>query len=265
MRTQFTGIARAAESFRPATACSGHAASAALQCAIRHTFTQARCAGLADLTKLGVFVVASDGLRMLKTLIFGFLLGVVGTVAAAYYVPVVDQHRESSVISVATNGGNTESFRINIPTDRIMVGAPKQAEPLPPGLRWPADEMFDGVRVELFKVRNTLDAVVGVASRMVADSDAIEDSVEWVLHLPARGTFYVTMPVQPQDGVRRVGTLRAGTREFGPMQGKVSERWVPNTDADEVDAPDGYIELETSFVGAFSDDVTETALREGTL
>jgi hypothetical protein len=202
---------------------------------------------------------------MLKTLIFGFLLGIVGTVAAAYYVPVVDQHRESSVISVAPNGGNTESFRINIPTDRIMVGAPRQADPLPPGLNWPADELFDGVRVELFKLRNTEDAVVGVASRMVADSNTIEDSVEWVLHLPARGTFYAAMPVQPADGVRRVGTLRAGTREFGPMQGQVSERWVANTDKDEVDAPDGYIELETSFVGTFSEDVTETALQEGAL
>jgi len=202
---------------------------------------------------------------MLKTLIFGFLLGIVGTVAAAYYVPVVDQYREASVIAVTPNGGNTESFRVNIPTDRIMIGAPRQAEPLPPGLQWPVDELFDGVRVELFKLRNTEDAVVGVASRMVAESDAIEDSVEWVLHLPARGTFYVTMPVQPADGVRRVGTLRAGTREFGPMQGSVSERWVANTDNDDVDAPDGYIELETSFVGTFSDEVFETALREGAL
>ena len=201
---------------------------------------------------------------MLKTLIFGFLLGIVGTVAAAYYLPVVDQHRESSVISVAPNGGNTESFRINIPTDRIMVGAPRQAEPVPPGLRWPADELFDGVRVELFKVRNTHDTVIGVASRMVADSDGIEDSVEWVLHLPARGTFYVAMPPEAGAGGSRVGALRAGTREFRPMQGKVAERWVPNTDDDDVDAPDGYIELVTSFVGTFSDDVTESALKEGT-
>ena len=200
---------------------------------------------------------------MLKTVIFGFLFGIVGTVAAAYYVPVVDQHRESSVISVAPNGGNTESFRINIPTDRIMVGAPKQAEPLPPGLDWPADEIFDGVRVELFKLRNSADAVVGVASRLVVDSDAIEDSVEWVLHLPARGTFYVAMPAQVADGARRVGVLRAGTREFSPMQGNVSERWVAITDNDDIDAPDGYIELETSFVGTFSGDVTETTLREG--
>jgi hypothetical protein len=205
-----------------------------------------------------------DQASMLKTVTLGFILGIVGTVAAAYYVPVVDQHRESSVIAVAPNGGNMESFRINIPTDRIMVGAPKQAEPLPPGLDWPADEFFDGVRVELFKLRNSANAVVGVASRMVADSDAIEDSVEWVLHLPARGTFYVAMPVQTADESRRVGTLRAGTREFSPMQGKVSERWVAITDNDDIDAPDGYIELETSFVGTLSDDVTETALQEGT-
>ena len=202
---------------------------------------------------------------MLKTIIFGFLLGIVGTVAAAYYVPVVDQYRESSVISVAPNGGNMESFRINVPTDRIMIGAPMQAEPLPPGLRWPTEEMFDGVRVELFKVRNTRDTVIGVASRMVAVSDQIADSVEWVVHLPARGTFYVTMPAQPADGDRRVGSMRAGTREFRPMQGAVSERWVPNTDNDDPEAPDGHIELVTSLVGTFSDDVTETALTEGAL
>jgi hypothetical protein len=200
---------------------------------------------------------------MLKTLIFGFLVGIVGTIAAVYFVPVVDQHRESSVISVSPNGGNTESFHIDIPTDRIMVGAPKQSEPLPPGLRWPEEEQFDGVRVELFKVRNAREAVIGVASRMVADSDQIEDSIEWVLHVPARGTFYVTMPAEPADGIRRVGALRAGTREFRPMQGELSERWVPNTDDDDIDAPDGHIELVTSFVGAFSDNVTESAVTEG--
>jgi hypothetical protein len=202
---------------------------------------------------------------MLKTLIFGILLGVVGAVVAAFYVPVVDQHRESSVISVSPNGGNTESFHINIPTDRIMIGAPGQAEPLPPGLQWPADERFDGVRVELFKVRNARKSVVGVASRMVADGERMEDSVEWVMHLPARGTFYAAMPAELADGERRVGMLRAGTREFRPMQGEISERWVPNTDDDDADAPDGHIELVTSFVGTFPGDVTASALMESAL
>jgi hypothetical protein len=47
------------------------------------------------------------------------------------------------------------------------------------------------------------------------------------------------------------------------LKGKVSERWIPNAGDDSVNAPDGYIELETSLVGAFSDDMTESALREG--
>ena len=65
------------------------------------------------------------------------------------------------------------------------------------------------------------------------------------------------MPPESVDGVHRVGTLRAGTREFGPMHGRVSERWVANTDDDEEGAPDGRIELVTSFVGEFADDVSE--------
>lgn len=202
---------------------------------------------------------------MFKTLVFGFLFGIVGTVVAAYYVPVVDQHRESSEISVFPNGGNTESFHISIPADRIMTGAPGQAEPLPPSLQWPADELFEGIRVELFKVRNTRETVIGVASRMVADSESIADSVEWALHFPARGTLYVSMPAEPADGDRRIGTLRAGTREFRPMQGEVSERWVPNTDDTDADAPDGYIELVTSFVGTLPDDVTAGAATENGL
>jgi hypothetical protein len=193
---------------------------------------------------------------MIKTLIFGFLLGIVGTIAAVYYLPVVDQHREASIITVAPNGGNTESFYMNIPTDRIMVGAPDQAEPLPPGLEWPVGEVFSGLRAELFKIRNSDETVIGVASRAVTQNEEFGDSIEWVVHLPARGTFYISMPPESVDGVHRVGILRTGTREFGTMHGRVSERWVANTD-DEEDAPDGRIELVTSFVGEFADDVLE--------
>jgi len=194
---------------------------------------------------------------MFKTLIFGFLLGIVGTIAAVYYLPVVDQHRESSIIAVATNGGNTESFYMKIPMDRIMVGASSQAEPLPQGMEWPAGEVFTGLRAELFKVRNSDETVIGVASRVASESKDFGDTIEWVVHLPARGSFYVSMPPESVDGVHRVGTLQAGTREFGPMHGRVSERWVANTDDDDEDAPDGRIELVTSFVGEFADVLPE--------
>lgn len=194
---------------------------------------------------------------MFKTLIFGFVAGLVGTIAAVYYVPVVDLHREPSVVSVTPNGGNTESFHVNIPMDRIMVGSPNQATPLPPGLDWPDIDSMAGVRTELFKLRNARDMVIGVASRIAMESDRFGDGIEWVVHLPARGTFYLTMPPESADGVHRVGTLRAGTREFQPMRGSASERWVANTDDDEEDAPLGRIELVTSFVGTFVDEVPE--------
>ena len=63
---------------------------------------------------------------MFKSFIAGILLGVAVGVAALYYVPAVDQVREQSMIEVKPNGGNIESFHINVPTDRIMVGAPNQ-------------------------------------------------------------------------------------------------------------------------------------------
>jgi len=202
---------------------------------------------------------------MLKSLILGFLLGIVGMVAAVYYVPVVDQYREASVITVEPNRGNSESFYISVPMDRILVGVPDRAEPVPPGLDWPSEALLDGVRVELFKVRNSRNTVIGVASRVAAHSDRIGDSIEWVLHLPARGSIYVSMPAQSADGVHRVGDLLAGTREFQAMHGTVSERWVANVDDGAEDAPEGRIELVASLVGEFSDNVTQSALAEGVL
>ena len=183
---------------------------------------------------------------MFKTFIAGIMLGVAGAAALLYSIRVVDQSREPSLIVVHPNHGNTESFHINVPMDRIMTGAQHQAEPLPPGLEWPEDPQFAGVRAELFKIRNSKDAVVGVASRLSATGEA-GDLIEWMLHLPARGSVYVTVEPEPIEGGFRVGELRAGTREFSKLYGQVTERWVANTTGFE-DAPAGRIELITAFV-----------------
>ena len=194
--------------------------------------------GKANLTKLGT---------MFKTFVAGILLGVVVVAAALYFIPVVDQSRESSLIVVHPNHGNTESFHVNVPMDRIMIGAQDQANPLPPGLDWPEDALFDSVRTELFKIRNAKDKVVGVASRVAASDEVNSETIEWVLHLPARGSIYVDMQPEPREGGYRVGALHAGTREFAPLVGQVTERWVADTSGYE-DAPAGRIELITAFV-----------------
>lgn len=185
---------------------------------------------------------------MLKTFVTGLVLGIAVAIAAVIYVPVVDQYRERSIITVAPNGGNIEAFHVNVPIDRIMIGAPGQSEPLPAGLDWPQDEELAGLRAELFKIRNSSDVVVGLASRMAA-ADAEKGSIiEWVLHLPARGSAYISMLPQVAEEGFRTGELRAGTREYAGLQGRVVERWIA-APATETDEDSGRIELMTTFVG----------------
>lgn len=162
-----------------------------------------------------------------------------------YAIPAVDQHREVSFVMVAPNGGNSETFHINIPSDRVMAGGPQQAS-LPAGLNWPDDEILGGVSAEIFKIRNTRDTVVGVAARTVArEGDA--DRLDWVIHLPARGSLYVNMNPAAEDGGYRIGTIRTGSRELDSMSGQLTERWIPDTSGAE-DARAGRIELSATYV-----------------
>lgn len=183
---------------------------------------------------------------MIKTYITGIVLGVAGVMVGLYMIPVIDQHREVSVIAVAPNGGNTETFQVNIPMDRILVGSAGAKTQLPADLTWPDVAAFDGSRTELYKLRNSRNAVVGIASRISASNNAVGNIVEWVLHLPARGSMYVTInPTSAAAG--RSGKLRAGTREFDGMVGTVSERWVADTSITD-DSSAGRIELLANYV-----------------
>ncbi len=55
------------------------------------------------------------------------------------------------------------------------------------------------------------------------------------------------MDPQAAEGGYRIGGLETGTREFKPLTGIVTERWVADTSGYE-DAPAGRIELITAFV-----------------
>lgn len=189
---------------------------------------------------------------MIKSLITGLLLGIAIGATAIYFVPVVDQARERSIIEVTPNGGNREVFHANIPDDRIVIGLPNQVEPVPRGLEWPNDELFANTRTELFKIRNANDIVVGVASRIAA-SDSDGATVEWTFHMPARGSGYVLMRPKPEGQAYRDGELRSGTREFANFVGDVTERWVASNSSGD-DGPVGKIELSTSFVALFEDE-----------
>ena len=184
---------------------------------------------------------------MIKTFLIGLVLGAVAAAGALYAFPAVDQAREPSLVSVAPNGRNIESFHVNVPMDRVLVGAPGQADAGPDGLEWPNDAALDGVRTQMFKIRNAHDSVVGIAARTAATRGE-EDIVDWIVHLPARGSVFASMEPNLREGGFRDGVIQAGSREFSRLRGSLTERWVADASGDE-DAPQGRIELQATYFG----------------
>ncbi|HEX7061489.1 MAG TPA: hypothetical protein VF200_05930 [Woeseiaceae bacterium] len=180
---------------------------------------------------------------MVKSFNFGIVFGIAATAAALWFVPAVDQHREPSIVAVEANGGNRETFHVNLPDDRIVAHGGGAAA-VPAELHWPASAVLAGVEAEVFKLRDAHDVVVGLASRLAGPGDATGSVLEWSLHLPARGTVYAVMQPGAPTGDYREGVLRAGTREFAKLEGRVLERYVPDVAAD-----GGRIELTTVLVG----------------
>lgn len=185
---------------------------------------------------------------LFKTFNLGILLGIAAAAAFVYLYPLVDLHRESSLIAVHANGGNSESFHIRLPGDRIMAGVPGLPESTPPGLEWPDHDFLANIQTELFKVRNENGIVVGAASRMAGSSEQHGLFVEWAVHLPARGSMFLTMASSPSADGFREGSLRAGTREFLNLHGTVLERFVQESDDPDFEST-GRLELLAALVG----------------
>ncbi len=137
---------------------------------------------------------------MIKTFYFGIALGLLGAFALTYSVPVVDLHREPSLISVRTNGGNAETYRIDLPRDRILIGLTGVDNALPAGLDWPAEELFGDLQTEMFKVRDRNDVVIGVASRLASASEATGRSLSgrYICRREAPSTCKWTSHRQPR-------------------------------------------------------------------
>jgi len=184
---------------------------------------------------------------LFRTFVIGIFLGLLGAGALIYFAPAVDLHRETSLIAVQPNGGNAETFRINLPRDRIMVGLPGADNTIPSGMSWPSGAEFGNFQAEMFKIRDRNDVVIGVASRLASAADGEESFIEWTLHLPARGTMYVQMDLTPSIEGYRNGVLLTGTRDFESLSGSVREQFVADVEADDYDT-EGRIELMTALV-----------------
>jgi hypothetical protein len=183
---------------------------------------------------------------LFKSFSVGLVLGLVAAAGLLSVVPAVDLVRERSIVSVQSNGGNSETLHVNLPLDRVLAGRADLENPVPPGLDWPDNEFLSGTNTELFKIRNADEKVVGVASRIVGGGD--QPFVEWAVHMPARGTMYLVLADAANASGVRIGSLRSGTREFALLNGVVTERYIA---ADETpnDGIRGRLELMTSLVG----------------
>lgn len=196
---------------------------------------------------------------MFKLFMLGVFAGLAGAAALLYVVPVVNLDREVSIISVQPNGGNREEFHVNLPGDRLMAGVGGQAGGFPAEIDWPDHLDVEPSQTELFKVRNSNDRVIGIASRLAAGG--AEPFVEWVVHLPARGTMYLHLDSTVDDGGVRRGSLRGGTAEFETRRGNAAEQFVA---ADGDAAGDDRLLLVTALVGRL-EDLPEPIIEEGAL
>lgn len=190
---------------------------------------------------------------MFKTFILGIILGVAAAGAMAHFLPAVDLYREDSLVSVKPNGGNTESFHILIPRDRVVVGRAGAEEAVPPGLAWPENPDFAGLHAELFKIRDRNDRVIGIANRFASATEDSGPFIQWSLHFPARGTMLLQMQINPNEDGYRVGTMHAGTREFAELTGRVREQFTTDIEATDYDVT-GRINLVAEFIGPQDED-----------
>jgi hypothetical protein len=160
-----------------------------------------------------------------------------------YVIPAVNQHREASMISVLPNGGNAETFHINLPEDQLLRSPYNAGEAIPGGLKWPQASGLADVQAELYKLRNRNDIVVGVASRVATAGTGNDSAVEWTLHFPARGSIYATLQRTGDASGVRAGSMLAGTREFANLHGSVRESFLDAMDET------GRIELVAALAG----------------
>ena len=191
-------------------------------------------------------------IALVKTFIFGIILGIAASAALAVFAPAVDLHRERSLIEVQSNGGNLEEFRINLPRDRILVGLAGSNDTIPAGIDWPGQEELGDLQAELFKVRNRDNTVIGVASRLASSAETSGSFIEWTLHFPARGTVYAQMELTPSEDGYRTGQLRAGTQDFASLSGTFREQFIAASNGS--GESQGHIELMAALVAPLGEE-----------
>lgn len=189
---------------------------------------------------------------MRRLLQLGFVLGLLGTLAAAYWFPWFDYTRYRSATGVVTNGGRVEQFIVRLPADQIDSGVEAGINP--------------DAELRHFKLRDVEGNVIGIAARHVLSIDGT-DQTAWVLTIPSRGAVALAASspdtggieaILAANGLRRGQTMDqpvsvdngfaatsvATTGEFANIEMELVETWVV-TGIDDDGRIQGTLQLNT--------------------
>lgn len=124
---------------------------------------------------------------MKRLLQLGFILGLGGTIALAYFAPFFEFTRYRSLTSVVNNGGRVEQFVVRLPADRI--DSTRGTDPA-------ESSTGSETAIEHFKLRDSEGNVIGLAAKHELTVGGARETA-WLLTIPSRGTIALasTSPV----------------------------------------------------------------------
>lgn len=126
---------------------------------------------------------------MKRLLQLGFILGLGGTIALAYFAPFFEFTRYRSITSVVNNGGRVEQFVVRLPADRIDSTRSTDKTDL---------TAESETTLEHFKLRDSEGNVIGLAAKHELTIGSGRETA-WLLTIPSRGTIALAS-ASPRDG-----------------------------------------------------------------
>ncbi|MGW8367528.1 MAG: hypothetical protein ACWGPN_02475 [Gammaproteobacteria bacterium] len=136
---------------------------------------------------------------MKRLLQLGFILGLLGTLAAAHFLPWPQYQRYPSDTSVVSGGGRMEQFVIRLPADRIELAGSDDA----------ATADSAAPQIEHFKLRDVKGNVIGIAARHRTTVGGKSEKA-WLIGIPSRGSIVLAAP-DASDSIEAVLTARGFT------------------------------------------------------
>lgn len=120
--------------------------------------------------------------------------GVVLAVLLGAVYPLPGHVRRDSIINVVPDGGREEVFSMHWPEDRVQPLQSGRAGSISLAGAAAVLAAADGTpaSVEVFRLRDATDTVVGLASRSTTNRGGVSQGSDWILLVPSRGSLFLS-------------------------------------------------------------------------